>query len=86
MSREPFNAERAAMYLLGALVLCGVLVVLMTATHCMLLAPDDPACHERQWGVQVREWLSETIPVLIAIIMRGGRPPQPPLAPPGDRP
>jgi hypothetical protein len=82
MAREPFDAERIAMFLLGALVLCGVFVVLMITINCTLLHPMESSCSAG--GNNIREWLTDTIPVLIAIIMRGGRPPSPPPKPSGD--
>ena len=35
-----------------------------------------PYCAEKEWGLSIRSWLAETLPVLIAIIL-GNRQPRP---------
>jgi hypothetical protein len=64
------------MLLLAALILTGCLMSLIVTLRCTVWF--IATCQERQWGLMIREWLTDTIPVLVAIIMRGGAPPAPP--------
>lgn len=55
------------MMLLGALICTAIVIALGIAVKCTIFW--IPQCAERDWGRQIAQWLSETIPVLIAIIM-----------------
>jgi hypothetical protein len=72
------------MGLLALMIAVGLVVLLMVAARCTLFAVVDPACTEKNWGAQIKDWMSETLPILVAIIMRGNRaatrppPPSPP--------
>ena len=67
--RRPFDTSRAAMLLLAVLIISGAAVVLLVSVKCTLISPDSKFCTERSWGQTIREWLTDTIPVLIALIM-----------------
>jgi hypothetical protein len=74
--KPPFDLSRAALLLLGALILTGCLISVIVTLRCTVWI--IPECQTREWGTVIREWLADTIPVLVAIIMRGGAPPAPP--------
>jgi hypothetical protein len=80
MMRPPFDPGRAAMMLLAVLIVTPAILVLIITTRCTVW--PVPECANRPWGEMFRDWLSETIPVLVAIIMaqRMGPPPPPPPA------
>jgi hypothetical protein len=79
----PFNIVRAAMLLIAAVILTGCAITLLVAVRCILW--PDQYCADKAWGQTVREWLAETLAVLVAIALgwRGtnGKPP-----PPEDKP
>lgn len=57
------------MMLLGVLIVTPSILVLLTTLRCVInLVPE---CWDRPWTTIYRDWLSETIPVLVAIIMSG---------------
>jgi hypothetical protein len=66
------------MLLLAVLILTGCAISLIVTVRCTVWA--IPECQTREWGTTIREWLSETIPVLVAIAMgwRNQPPPPPP--------
>jgi hypothetical protein len=57
------------MVLLGVLIVTPSLLVLLTTLRCVIALV--PECWDRPWTTIFRDWLSETIPVLVAIIMSG---------------
>jgi hypothetical protein len=83
-TRPPFDPVRAAMYLLAVLICTPSLLVLMTTLRCAIVV--IPECFNRPWVGIYRDWLSETVPVLVAIIMAGRLPPSPPPPPPAPPP
>lgn len=80
MSRSPFDAGRAAMLLLAALILTGCAISLLVSVRCTVW--PNQQCAEQDWGTVIREWLGETIPALIAIAMAWRNLPPPPPSPP----
>jgi hypothetical protein len=62
------------MALLAVLIITPSLLVLMVTLRCVISL--DAECWNRPWPAIFRDWLGETIPVLVAIIMTGrNRPP-----------
>jgi hypothetical protein len=62
------------MMLLAVLIITPSILVLLITVRCTVWL--EPACWDRPWPVLFRDWLAETIPVLVAIIMSGrSRPP-----------
>jgi hypothetical protein len=62
------------MALLAVLIVTPSLLVLVITLRCSIWLED--ACWDRPWPTIFRDWLSETIPVLVAIIMsQRSRPP-----------
>jgi hypothetical protein len=61
------------MLLLAVLICTPALLVLITTLRCTVFF--IPECIDRPWPALFRDWLGETIPVLVAIIMSGRRPP-----------
>jgi hypothetical protein len=57
------------MVLLAILIVTPSLLVLIITARCAINL--DPECWNRPWPVLFRDWLAETIPVLVAIIMTG---------------
>ena len=80
--KEPprFNSERIAMLLLAVLVVSPVIMMVIVTVRCIVWFL--PECIDPNRLATFRDWLAETIPVLVAIIMRGGWPPS---APPPSR-
>jgi hypothetical protein len=74
--RAPFNIVRIAMWLIAVIVITGCLITLMTAIRCLVWT--DAYCADRTWGQTVREFLGETLAVLVAIAMGWRAPPPPP--------
>jgi hypothetical protein len=76
--RPPFDPARMAMWLLAVLIVTPALLALITTLRCTIWF--IPECSDRPWPQLLRDWLSETIPILVAIIMaqRMGPPPPPP--------
>ena len=72
--RPPFDPARWAMVLLAILIIVPSLVAGVTAIRCAIWI--IPECLDRPWPMIFREFLAETIPVLVAIVM--GQPRQPP--------
>ena len=71
---RPFDAARWAMFLLAVLVLTPSVLALLVTLRCTFAY--IPACDNRPWVTLFRDWLGETVPVLVAIIMTGrGRAP-----------
>lgn len=62
-----------AMWLLTILIVTPSIMVLVTALRCAVWFIPD--CINRPWVGIFRDWLSETIPVLVAIIMSRRQPP-----------
>jgi hypothetical protein len=72
--KPPFDPGKWAMLLLGVLIVTPSLIVLLITLRCTIWLDDT--CWNRPWPTIFRDWLSETIPVLVAIIMSGRtRPP-----------
>jgi hypothetical protein len=71
--KPPFDAAKWAMILLAVLVCTPALLTLVTTMRCAIALV--PECWDRPWPTIFRDWLSETIPVLVAIIMTGRRSP-----------
>jgi hypothetical protein len=70
--RRPFNAEQFAMWLLAALIIVPCIALLIFTMRCAIW-PDSQVC-SRNWGFAA--WLENTLPVIVAILMRGtSRPP-----------
>lgn len=69
----PFDIARAGMLLLAALIIGALAMSLIVTLRCTVWF--IPACLERPWGEMIRDWLSETIPVLVALILTGRQPP-----------
>ena len=64
------------MALLAVLIVTPSLIVLLITLRCTIWM--DAECWDRPWPALFRDYLSETIPVLVAIIMTGrGRQPPP---------
>jgi hypothetical protein len=62
------------MVLLAVLICTPSLLVLVITVRCAIFL--DAECWNRPWPTIFRDWLAETIPVLVAIIMTGRqRPP-----------
>jgi hypothetical protein len=61
------------MLLLAVLIITPVVLALITTVRCAVWWIE--ACQDRPWPQLLRDWLGETIPVLIALIMSGRRPP-----------
>lgn len=59
------------MALLAVLIVVPALGVLVITVRCALFIV--PECLDRPWVPLFRDWLGETIPVLVAIIMSGSR-------------
>jgi hypothetical protein len=72
--RPPFDPARWAMILLAVLIVVPSLAAGVTAIRCAIWT--IPECLDRPWPMIFRDFLSETIPVLVAIVM--GQPRQPP--------
>jgi hypothetical protein len=70
--------HKMAMLLLVVVVLVPSIGALVLALRCAVFFIVE--CLNRPWVPLFRDWLSEIVPVLVAIIMRGGAPP-PPLPP-----
>jgi hypothetical protein len=77
--KPPFDVVRMAMWLLAVLVITPVVLALLVVLRCTI--NYIPACDNRPWVPMFRDWLGETLPILVAIIMAGRFPPSPP--PPG---
>jgi hypothetical protein len=73
--KPPFDIAKAAMVLLGLLILTGCAVILMVTFRCTVWAGMD--CADKT-GQRIHEFLAETIPVLVAIAMGWKMPPGPP--------
>jgi hypothetical protein len=71
--RRRLTIEMFAMILLAVMILTPALIVLIISGRCVIWFRTD-LC-EHSWGFM--QFLADTIPVLVAIIMRGGmsRPP-----------
>lgn len=63
------------MLLLAALVLTPAIAMLLITVRCVVAF--IPSCDNSRAAL-FREWLAETVPVLVAIIMTGRNPPRPP--------
>jgi hypothetical protein len=59
------------MVLLAVLIVTPALLVLMTTLRCVI--SPMPECWDRPWPTLFRDWLGETIPVLVAVIMSNRR-------------
>jgi hypothetical protein len=59
------------MVVLAILVVGTFIETLIVVLRCTVFF--IPYCAEKEWGLSIRQWLSETLPVLIAIIL-GNRP------------
>jgi hypothetical protein len=77
--RPPFDPARMAMWLLAVLIITPAVMALMITVRCAIYFIPD--CLNRPWPTLLREWLAETIPILVAIIMAGRLPPPPPPPP-----
>jgi hypothetical protein len=75
-SKPPFDVPRFAVLLLAVLVVTGCVISLVVAVRCVVW--PNQYCADRNWGVVVRDWLNETIPVLVAIAMGWRNQPPPP--------
>jgi hypothetical protein len=69
------------MILLAIVVVTPAALAMMTVLRCAVAF--IPECIDRPWPALFRDWLGEIVPVLVAIVMRGGAPPAPPGAWPG---
>jgi hypothetical protein len=56
------------MLLFALIIAAGVAVTLMVSVHCVFFPNGDVAC-EREWGQRIREWMAETLPVIVALIL-----------------
>jgi hypothetical protein len=63
------------MLLLGVLIVTPSVVVLAIVLRCTIWM--DAECWNRPWPTIFRDWLGETIPILVAIIMTGRTRPPP---------
>ncbi|HEX3400336.1 MAG TPA: hypothetical protein VHT74_08425 [Acetobacteraceae bacterium] len=63
------------MLLLGVLIVTPSVVVLAIVLRCMIWMEAE--CWTRPWPTIFRDWLGETIPILVAIIMTGRTRPPP---------
>jgi hypothetical protein len=72
--RKRWSVEMIAMLLLAALIVTPCAAILIFSVRCSWNFTESFCTHN--WGF--RDWLSETIPVLVAIIMRGAAPRPPP--------
>ena len=71
--KPPFDVPRAAMLLLSALVIGALLTVMTIIIRCTIWF--IPTCADSQFGGLAIQWFEETVPVLVALIMTGRRPP-----------
>jgi hypothetical protein len=71
--KPPFDVVRAAMLLLALMIATPALLVLITTVRCAVAF--IPECIDRPWPTLFRDWLGETIPVLVAIVMAYRLPP-----------
>jgi hypothetical protein len=69
VARPPFDPVRMAMWLLAVLVITPSLLALLITLRCTIFFV--PECLDRPWVTILRDWLSETVPVLVAVIMTG---------------
>jgi hypothetical protein len=70
--KPPFDISRVGMLLLAALIVGPLLIAMTVAIRCTIWF--IPAC-EGTWSEPIIKWLSETMPVLVALILAGRRPP-----------
>jgi hypothetical protein len=68
--RPPYDPTRAAMALLALLIISGVFAAIGVGTKCTLWHTDW--CEKQNVSELVRSYLTDTIPILIALIVRGG--------------
>jgi|HubBroStandDraft_2_1064218.scaffolds.fasta_scaffold2229717_2 hypothetical protein len=68
------------MLLLAVLILTGCAISLIVTLRCTIWVTAE--CQNREWGTVIREWLGETMPVLVAIAMGWRQQPPPPGPPP----
>jgi hypothetical protein len=63
------------MLLLGVLIVTPSVLVLAITLRCVI--SWDVECWNKPWPTLFRDWLGETIPILVAIIMTGRTRPPP---------
>jgi hypothetical protein len=78
----PFSIVKAAMLLIALVIVTGCAVSLLIAVRCIIW--PDQYCVDKQWGQGIKEWIGETLAVLVAIAMGYRGPPSPP--PPEAKP
>ena len=61
------------MLLLAALIIGALVMAMIVVVRCTVFF--IPYCADRPWGEMIVLWLDTTIPVLVALIMTGRRPP-----------
>jgi hypothetical protein len=71
--KPPFDVVRACVLILAVLICTPALLALLTTLRCTVWY--IPECNDRPWPQLFRDWLSETIPVLVAVIMAYRMPP-----------
>jgi len=59
------------MILLAVLIVGTFIETLIVTLRCTVWF--IPYCAEKEWGMGIREWLAETLPILIALIVAGRR-------------